>query len=114
MRHGAMVLRFTDTAISGKFLCGPAGGGTDDVNCTPGSVVDAFTISAPGGGNTGPVTDPSLVFSEPMTSRPAYLASTTDPTFHTQATRISTNTGLPTTPVAGTRGADAPRVNRNQ
>ncbi len=114
MRHGAMVLRFSDSAISGQFLCGPAGGGTDDINCTPGSVVDAFTISAPGGGSSGLVTDPTLVFTEPMTPRPAYLTPTTDPTFNTQVVRIANDTGLPTTPVSGTWGADARHVYSKQ
>jgi hypothetical protein len=77
-------------------------------------VVDAFTISAPGGGSSGLVTDPTLVFTEPMTPRPAYLTPTTDPTFNTQVVRIANDTGLPTTPVSGTWGADARHVYSKQ
>ena len=114
MRHGATVLRFTDTGIQGQFLCGPAGGGTDDVTCTPGSVVDAFTIAAASSGYTTLVTDPNLVFSEPNVPRPGYLVPITDPVFHTQVTRIAGGIGLSTAPVAGTWGADARHVYSKQ
>ena len=113
MRHGVQVLRFTPTSIAGQFLCGPAGGGTDDVNCTPGSVVDAFSIGAPSAA-AGPVTDPTLVFSEPSVSKPAYLAATTDPTFHTQVTRIAGDAGASTSPLSGTWGSDARHVYSKQ
>src|SRR5436190_235840 len=72
MRHGPLVLRFTNGRIQGQFLCGPAGGGIDDINCTPGAIVDSFTITAPGGAGQL-VTDSSLVFAEPNVSKPAYL-----------------------------------------
>ena len=45
MHLGALKLRFTASSIGGSFICGPAGGGTNDVNCTKGSVLDKFTIS---------------------------------------------------------------------
>ncbi|MGH9366746.1 MAG: metallophosphoesterase [Thermoanaerobaculia bacterium] len=46
MRHGALRLRFTASAIEGSFLCGPAATGSDvnDVICNPGDVIDPFTI----------------------------------------------------------------------
>jgi hypothetical protein len=46
MRLGPVRLKFTDSGIQGAFICGPPGGGTNDINCTPGSVVDSFTIGA--------------------------------------------------------------------
>lgn len=113
MRHGATVLRFTATGIQGQFLCGPAGGGTNDVNCTPGSLVDAFSIAAPPDTSTL-VTDPSLVFSEPNVPRPSYLSPITDPTFHTQVTRIANDIGFSTSPVSGTWGSDARHVYSKQ
>lgn len=106
MRLGPTVLRFTDTAIQVQFLCGPSGGGTNDVNCTLGSVVDQFSIPAPGG--TGAIgTDPSIVFSEPTVPKPGYLAPVADPTFHSQVTRIAGDAGTTTSPVTGVWGADA-------
>ena len=106
MHLGATVLRFTDTAIQAQFLCGPGGGGTTDVSCASGSVVDAFTLSASGSGG-GPVTNPGAVFSEPAVAKPGYLVPTIDPTFHTQITRIANDVGASTSPVSGTWGADA-------
>jgi len=106
MRLGATVLRFTDSEIQGRFLCGPPGGGTMDLNCTPGSVVDAFTIGAPVAGGSG-VTDPTAVFSEPTTPKPGYLAAAIDPTFRSQVTRIGGDAGSSTSPVSGTWGTDA-------
>ena len=47
MHLGALKLRFTSSSIVGSFICGPAGGGTNDVNCATGSVVDSFVIGAP-------------------------------------------------------------------
>lgn len=47
MHLGALRLRFTSTGIDGAFICGPAGGGTNDVTCTQGSVLDSFTIGSP-------------------------------------------------------------------
>jgi hypothetical protein len=52
MRLGPVVLRFTDTGIDGQFLCGPAGGGTNDVDCTLGSIVDRFVIGTLPGANS--------------------------------------------------------------
>jgi parallel beta-helix repeat protein len=47
MHHGALQLKFTASDIKGSFICGPSGGGTNDVACTKGSVVDSFTIAVP-------------------------------------------------------------------
>jgi len=46
MHLGALKLHFTDSGIEGSFICGPAGGGINDVNCAQGSVMDNFTIGA--------------------------------------------------------------------
>jgi len=47
MHLGALKLHFTGSGIVGSFICGPAGGGKNDVSCTKGSVVDNFTIASP-------------------------------------------------------------------
>ena len=51
MHFGVLKLHFTRSDIRGEFICGPAGGGKNDVQCTVGSVVDRFTLPArPQGG----------------------------------------------------------------
>jgi chitodextrinase len=63
MHQGALKLNFTATGIEGSFICGPIGGGKNDVTCAKGSVVDSFKIAAPvsaaGTGGSGGVTSPS-------------------------------------------------------
>ena len=49
MRLGYLKLTFTPTSIQGAFVCGPAGGGTNDIVCTPGSTIDSFSIGGPPG-----------------------------------------------------------------
>jgi len=46
MHFGVLQLHFTPTEIQGSYICGPAGGGKNDITCAPGSVVDHFTIQA--------------------------------------------------------------------
>ena len=49
MRHVAVQLRFTASAIEGTVYCGPAGGTSPNINdvfCTPGEVVDSFIIGS--------------------------------------------------------------------
>jgi hypothetical protein len=46
MHFGILQMRFTPTVIEGTYICGPGGGGKNDVSCTSGSVVDRFTIRA--------------------------------------------------------------------
>lgn len=46
MRFGILQLSISDARIEGALLCGPAGGGKNDVQCTPGDVIDHFTIEA--------------------------------------------------------------------
>ena len=64
MRQGTFKLHFTATGIEGSFICGPPGGGTNDVDCTVGSVVDNFVI-----GTIGPpandTTPPSVSITAP-------------------------------------------------
>ncbi len=63
MHQGALKLNFTTTGIDGSFICGPAGGGSNDVSCTKGSVVDSFkivptsTAAIPVGSGNGAATD---------------------------------------------------------
>ena len=47
MHLGPLKLSFTATGITGQLICGPAGGGTNDVTCTVGSVIDTFAIGTP-------------------------------------------------------------------
>lgn len=44
MHFGIMELHFSPHAIEGQFICGPAGGGKNDLSCKPGSVVDSFLV----------------------------------------------------------------------
>ncbi|MGH9432831.1 MAG: metallophosphoesterase [Terriglobia bacterium] len=46
MHFGVLRLHFASAEIQGSFICGPAGGGKNDIHCAPGSVVDHFTIGA--------------------------------------------------------------------
>lgn len=46
MHFGVLRLHFTSAEIQGAFLCGPAGGGKNDIHCATGSIVDRFTIHA--------------------------------------------------------------------
>lgn len=46
MHFGILQFSFSDSHIEGSFLCGPAGGGENDVQCTPDEVIDHFTIEA--------------------------------------------------------------------
>jgi hypothetical protein len=44
MRLGAVMLDFSQTKIVGTAICGPAGGGTNDVSCVEGSAMDTFEV----------------------------------------------------------------------
>ena len=44
MHLGVLKLTFNARSIQGAFTCGPSGGGTNDINCTQGDVIDTFTI----------------------------------------------------------------------
>ena len=46
MHFGVLQINFSPTKIQGSYICGPAGGGKNDITCAPGSVVDHFTIQA--------------------------------------------------------------------
>ena len=58
MRQGVTRLQFTASTISGSFICGPAGGGTNDISCAQGDVIDSFTIAAPVTVDTTPPSPP--------------------------------------------------------
>ncbi len=47
MHLGALKLHFTDSVIEGSFICGPEGGGINDVPCRTGHVLDSFVIGIP-------------------------------------------------------------------
>ncbi len=66
MHLGALKLSFTSTGINGSFICGPAGGGMNDVECKKGEVVDKFTINARNGKSIS--NTPSASSSVPLVS----------------------------------------------
>jgi hypothetical protein len=53
------------------------------------------------------LSNPSAVYSVPLTSEPTYLKSFTDPTFGTKLMRIARDPGASTSPVSGTWGTDS-------
>ena len=81
-RHGVVRLNFTANTIQGEFVCGPAGGGTNDIDCTQGDVIDSFTIS-----DNGPTPTPTITPSETPTQTPS-----TTPTFTPTSTPSETPT----------------------
>jgi parallel beta-helix repeat protein len=90
MHLGVLRLTFTQNNIQGAFICGPAGGGTNDITCTQGTVIDSFTI-----GNSGPTATPTFT----VTNTPlATDTPTATPTF----TSTATNTPLPTNTLTST------------
>jgi len=54
----------------------------------------------------GVLTNPSAVYSVPVTTEPPYLMTFTDPTFGTTLKRIAPDPGTSTSPVSGTWGTD--------
>ncbi len=69
---GALRLKFGGGRIDGEFLCGPPGGGTNEIDgvrttCVPGTVVDSFAIQgaigvqAPQGTIDSPAADTTIV-----------------------------------------------------
>ncbi len=65
MHLGALRLRFTATGIDGSFFCGPSGGGTNDVTCTQGSILDSFTIGSPALSDVTPPAPPGSLRASP-------------------------------------------------
>jgi hypothetical protein len=51
-RWGFVKLHITSTGITGSYIAGPFGGGTNDVNTPEGGTVDTFTIGTPSGTKT--------------------------------------------------------------
>jgi hypothetical protein len=45
MHQGALKLKFSASSIEGTFICGPNGGGKNDVSCAKGAIVDSFKIA---------------------------------------------------------------------
>src|SRR5947207_8986748 len=74
----------------------------------------AAPLTARPGAGAAMVTDPTLVFTVPSTPRPGYLATTPEPTFGTDITRIGNNPGLSLGGVPGTWGSDARHVYSKQ
>ena len=44
--YGVVKLDFAEDEIKGQFVCGPSGGGTNDVDCELGEVIDEFTVKS--------------------------------------------------------------------
>ena len=65
MYLGSLRLQFRATGIDGAFICGPSGGGTNDVTCSQGSVLDAFTIGAPTTADRVPPAPPTNLRASP-------------------------------------------------
>ncbi|MEP7133750.1 MAG: right-handed parallel beta-helix repeat-containing protein [Chloroflexota bacterium] len=84
MRLGVVRLSFNATSIQGEFVCGPAGGGTNDINCTQGTVIDSFTI-----GSGGPT--PTATFTPTQTLTPTVTPSHT-PTYTLTPSNTPTQT----------------------
>src|SRR5439155_838807 len=90
MHLGSLKLHFTSTGIEGSFLCGPAGGGTNDVGCPLGSVLDTFSI----GGSAPTVTAPSSA-SVAEASLLTVSVTATDPDGEAITSLTADLTGLP-------------------
>ncbi|MGR8934311.1 MAG: purple acid phosphatase family protein [Gammaproteobacteria bacterium] len=45
VHHGILQLHFMKTGIEGRFFCGPAEKGKNNVSCNPGESIDAFSIA---------------------------------------------------------------------
>lgn len=62
MHLGVFKLDFGPAGIQGSFICGPPGGGDNDVTCTQGSVLDSFSI---GSFSNEDVTPPTVSITTP-------------------------------------------------
>src|SRR5437870_7659437 len=78
------------------------------------SVTTVPVSSTPDGFWSGLLTDPTLVVTEPQTSKPAYLVPVSPAPFGVPIIRIANDPGLPTSPVAGVWGTDARHVYSKQ
>src|SRR3989442_1457059 len=78
------------------------------------SVVTVAASSTPGSFLSAIPADPTTAFTEPGTSKPAYLVPVRPAPFDVPIMRIANNPGLPTTPVSGTWGSDARHVYSKQ
>jgi hypothetical protein len=86
MHLGVVRLTFTANSIQGAFVCGPAGGGKNDITCNQGEVIDTFTIAS-----TDPLPTPTQTGAPSSTS-----TSTLAPTF------TATDAVMPTASVIST------------
>jgi hypothetical protein len=80
MHLGPVKLRFTDATIEGWHICGPPGGGTNDVTCTPGSIIDHFTI--PPLPPDGHIDEPLGTMTIPMGGSVTFRGSGSDPNLY--------------------------------
>ena len=86
---------------------------------SPPQAISASVVTVPGSATSDGFlsalkTDPTVVFTEPETSKPTYLVPVSPPPFGVPIMRIANNPGLPTTPVSGTWGSDARHVYSKQ
>jgi chitodextrinase len=96
MHQGVMKLSFSATGIDGKFVCGPSGGGTNDITCTQGAAIDSFTVGTAAADTTPPVI--SGVASSNITSTGAAISWTTNESADSQVEYgLTTSYGSTTT-----------------
>ena len=96
MHQGALKLHFTGSGIEGSFICGPAGGGSNDVNCTKGSVVDKFMIDSPTAAASASNSVTSAVASaEPMTTSIAPMTVSAAPMMRASTSTTTNFLGNP-------------------
>ena len=96
MHQGALKLHFTGSGIEGSFICGPAGGGSNDVNCTKGSVVDKFMIDSPTVAASASNSVTSAVASaEPMTTSIAPMTVSAAPMMRASTSTTTNLLGNP-------------------
>ena len=96
MHQGALKLRFTGSGIEGSFICGPAGGGINDVNCTKGSVVDKFMIDSPTvAASTSNSVASAVASAEPITTSAEPMMASAAPMMRVSASTTTNLLGNP-------------------
>jgi hypothetical protein len=93
MHQGVVKLTFGASSIQGAFICGPAGGGTNDITCSQGQAIDTFSI-----GGSGPTPTPGSSTATP--TRTPTPGATATRTVTAGPTAIYTATRTPLGPTA--------------
>ena len=80
MHHGVVRLHVTSGRIDGQMICGPVGdngSNINDITCTRGSVVDAWSLVAPGTATACPVFPANNIWNTDISTLPVHAKSTT-------------------------------------